>query len=168
MNVSEAMSKLRMELDSKPKCKGLFFRGRTNTYYNYETGKLDIRKSLTLLKRDSCKGYPDCDSYDEEKDNILNSCCDHWMLEEMNDMMDVDAVIVPEIEDGALYGLKVSNLSTDWETGYVNDYTFEFYEILPISQCKVCGRNEYFEEPKDGFWKCPNCGSEYKFGGKNG
>ena len=107
-----------------PSCKGLLFRGYSSTYYN--DGEVCKKEGLRLLKRKSCKGHPDCESYDGE--DIKTHNCDHWFLDEMNEMLP-DGVIIPEIEDGALYRIRVINESFDYDSGYCDGFDFEFYKV---------------------------------------
>lgn len=92
-------------------CKGLFFRGR-HTQYLTERG-FGERQELILLKRKSCEGCPKC----------------VWMLDELGEQANERMVLTPDIEDGGLYKLIVTNISTDWETGYVDSYNLEFIKI---------------------------------------
>lgn len=91
-------------------CKGLFFRGYKNLYYD---GGVHLKQGLKPLKRMSCKGCSKCGWYDEQIFEMIGS----------------EGVIIPEIEDGALYSVTVTNISTDWETGYCDGYDFEFFKV---------------------------------------
>ena len=51
------------------------------------------------------------------------------MLDEMTEMLNCEGVIIPNIEDGALYGIRVTNETHDWDSGYCDGYDFEFYRI---------------------------------------
>jgi len=111
------MSILQIDL-SQPKpdetqCKGLFFRGVVN---NYLSGSEFVStKRMRPLKRMSCKGCEKC----------------AWMLEQLPEFINTD--YAPDISDtvnGALYQLKVGNISKDWETGYIDDYEFIFTEVI--------------------------------------
>jgi len=121
----EKMSKKMMIKKSEPSCDGLLFRGYSSTYCQGE--EIGRREGFRLLKRKSCKGYPDCKSYDGK--NISTHKCDHWFLDEMSDMLDCDGVIIPAIENNALYRIKVVNETHDWETGYCDGFDFEFYKV---------------------------------------
>jgi hypothetical protein len=49
------------------------------------------------------------------------------LLDSFNEHISCDChPIVDEIRHGALYDLRVTNISRDWETGIVDDYDFEF------------------------------------------
>ena len=96
------------------KCKGIFFRGYSSTFFNYKESRIERREGFRLLKKESCKG---CDH-----------SCEHFFLEEMHDIIDCEGTIIPEIEDGVIYQIRVVNISTDYESGHVAGYDFEFYK----------------------------------------
>jgi len=106
-------------------CEGLLFKGYSSIYY--KDGEINRKEGLKLLKRKSCKGGEKCKSYDGE--NVMSIHCDHWFLDEMSEMLDGDYVIIPEIEDGALYRIRIANEITDWETGALDAFDFEFYKV---------------------------------------
>jgi len=97
---------------SKVTCKGLFFRGHSNLFYT--KNKVRLNQSVTLLKRMSCPGCEKCG----------------WMLEDLAEIISCENLIFPDIAEGGLYTLIVSNISTDWETGLVDSYALEFKEIV--------------------------------------
>lgn len=96
------------EESNKETCKGLFFRGVVNKHWFGD--KYRITKELRLLKRKSCRSCEYCG----------------YLTDELN--QDV-IVIEPEVEHGALYELKVTNVSRDWESGIVDDWSLEFVLI---------------------------------------
>ena len=100
-----------LQRDEPEKCKGLFYRGHTNKYWNGY--KLSFSKELRFLKRRSCTGCVKCD----------------WYYEQIKELLYIDAIILPEIKNGQLYSVKCVVTSTDWETGYADDWVFEFYEV---------------------------------------
>ena len=106
-------------------CVGLLFRGYSSTYC--KDGEIGRREGFRLLKRKSCKGEDYCKSWDGE--DLSTYSCEHFFLEEMSEMLDCDCVIIPEIEDYALYRIRVTNETTDWESGYCDGYDFEFYKV---------------------------------------
>ena len=125
MNLRESFRKAEAVLNPKPVCKGLFFRGYKNTFWS--DGRYETKQGFRLLKRKSCKGWEECDSYDGEDSKTMR--CDHWLLDDMRDMIDIDGVIMPEVEDGALYTLRMTNVETDWESGIVDGWDYEFYKV---------------------------------------
>ena len=115
------------DIEAKEKglvCDGLLFRGFSSTYYH--DGTIGRKEGIRLLKRQSCKGGDDCKSWDGE--DFSTYCCDTWFLEEMNEMLP-DGVIIPDIEDGALYRIRVVNETYDFESGYCDGFDFEFYKV---------------------------------------
>lgn len=107
-------------------CKGLLFRGYSSTFYNESKGTIDKREGLRLLKKQSCHGKP-CESYDGE--HIESWRCDWSMLEYLNDLISSGSVIMPDIENGALYKVRTINQSRDWETGVLDSWDIEFYKV---------------------------------------
>ena len=97
--------------DQPETCIGLTFRGYRNFYY--QDGRLELKQGIRLLKRKSCPGCEKCG----------------WMLDELKELLYCDSVIMPEIEHGNLYSIRTINVSRDWETGYVDDYDIEIYEV---------------------------------------
>lgn len=89
---------------------GLVFRGYIGWYMH--KGILTEKKELRLLKSKSCK----CDK------------CLAW-LDEIENMICLEAVIFPNIENKKLYTPVVTNVVKDWETGYVDSYNVEFKQV---------------------------------------
>lgn len=92
-------------------CKGLFFRGYNETFMHNQN--IIMKQGLNFLKRMSCSGCEKCG----------------WIWEVMNDQLDSKCVIIPEIERGALYSVRIVNESKDWETGYVDSFDFQFFKV---------------------------------------
>lgn len=90
-------------------CKGLFFRGFKSRFL--QNGRFEEKQGIRLLKRTSCPG---CDKCYRTIDDMIER---------------TDAIIMPEIENGALYTVRVTNQSTDWETGYVDDWDIEIVKL---------------------------------------
>ena len=105
-------------------CEGLLFRGYSSTYC--KDGEVGKREGFRLLKRKSCKGGDDCKSWDGE--DFATYSCDHWFLEEMGEMLP-EGVVIPEIENYALYRIRVINEIYDFESGHCDGYDFEFYKV---------------------------------------
>jgi hypothetical protein len=95
----------------KSDCKGLYFRGYRNFYQ--KRGNVHLRQGVKFLKRMSCTGCSKCG----------------WYHDTINEQMDCDGVLMPEIEDGKLYSVMITNESTDWESGCIDSYDFEFFEV---------------------------------------
>lgn len=106
------------ELDAKPVhpegyvCKGLFFRGYRNMYAS--GAEIHMKQGFRLLKRMSCTGCEKCGYFGDS----------------MGEMVDSHGVLYPdEIKHGGLYTLAVVNINTDWESGYTDDWDYEFQEV---------------------------------------
>lgn len=96
--------------ESEPLCIGLFFRAKKNYYLN-SRDEYVYQERMTPLKRMSCKGCSQCGYL---KDELNEQCC-----------MD-EPPIVDDLQHGAVYQLKVTNIQTDWESGYADDWDIEF------------------------------------------
>jgi hypothetical protein len=92
-------------------CKGLVFKGVSNLFYNDKLQKLELRESLTLLKKQSCK---------------CEKC--YFLFEDFSNS-NLENIIFPQIEDKALYTVAMINKSRDFETGYLDDWDWEFRKI---------------------------------------
>jgi hypothetical protein len=106
-------AELENPLHPKEECKGLFFRGYHSIFWDSKQHKLETKSGLRLLKRKSCKGCEKCG----------------FFLDTINEMMNCGGLIIPEIEDWGTYSIRVTNINKDWETGLVDDYDLEFYEV---------------------------------------
>lgn len=94
-------------------CKGLFFRGYRNVYS--VGSEFHIKQGFKLLKRKSCTGCERC----------------HYYFDDMYEMIDSNCVVYPnEIKNGGLYSLRVTNVGTDWESGIVDEWDYEFFEVI--------------------------------------
>jgi len=100
-----------VETETLDQCKGLVFRGYSNTFYS--NGRIERKEGIKLLKRMSCSGC---------------SCCG-WILDYINESIDCDCIIFPDIQDGQLYSIRMINMSRDWETGYIDDFDLEIYQL---------------------------------------
>ena len=89
------------------KCTGLVFRGFNSFFWSGE--KLERREGIRLLKKKSCPGCEKCG----------------FILDDLSVQVIIGSMIMPSIEDGKLYTVRITNQSTDWETGYVDDYDTE-------------------------------------------
>lgn len=94
-------------------CKGLIFRGYNKQFVS--GNHIGLHQGLKLLKRKSCPGCEECS----------------WVMEQIADMLKFNQVIWPEIEDGKLYSVHTTNEKRDLETGLVDDYDFEIFEVNP-------------------------------------
>jgi len=94
-------------------CKGKIFRYSKNEFFSYDI-KYSRQDNFTLLKRDSCKGCKYCD-------NILSD------LRETSS--EQGAIIPDDIKNGDKCRLVYTNMETDWETGYVDNWDLEFRKV---------------------------------------
>jgi hypothetical protein len=101
-------------VNEEPQCKGIFFRGKFNSFYNDRKKSITVKKELVLLKRKSCKGCEQCDWI---WDYIWEDCNDNPLED-----------YIGEIENGKLYTFTV-HTSRDWESGYEEIDCITFDEI---------------------------------------
>ncbi len=102
---------------NKMQCKGQIFRGRASVFLNTK-GIYIYQERMIPMKRLSCTGCDSCGS--------LIGLLSEGYLE-----MDTRPII-QDIEDGALYQLRIVNESKDWETGHVDDFDLEFVKTKEI------------------------------------
>jgi hypothetical protein len=98
--------------DEKPKtddCKGLIFKCKVNNFLNSKN-EIVFSTRFIPMKKLSCQGCPNCGALlDSFQDGILP--------------------LTTTEEDGKLYRLGFSNVSTDWESGQVDDFDLEFFPL---------------------------------------
>ena len=104
---------IKVAKSNSPECKGLTFRGYSSVYTSSKSRGVEKREGIKLLKKKSCPGCEKCS----------------WLLDDIPESIACKTLILPEIEHGALYSLRVTNESRDYESGYVDDYDLEFYKI---------------------------------------
>lgn len=97
----------------KNTCVGRLFRCKKNTFIN-KRGEYVEDMRMSPLKRKSCKGCSYCDYLEDDLHEFIDSGT---------------PVIIDSPENGAIYQLKMVNLSTDYETGYVDDWDLEFIKV---------------------------------------
>ena len=100
-----------VENPEKDNCIGLVFRGYRNFYK--QDDKIELKQGIRLLKRKSCSGCKDC----------------RYLLDYVNEAMSCNTLIFPEIEDGVEYSIRITNVTTDWESGIVYDWDMEIYKL---------------------------------------
>lgn len=106
-------------MDSKKQnCSGLFFRGYNNLFIH--KGRIERKERLRFLSRLSCDGI-----------NCSARICDYmWFWDNAREAIaNGSGIIIPKIENKALYSVKIINISRDWETGIVDDWDIEFYKV---------------------------------------
>jgi hypothetical protein len=104
---------LKEEADPASDCKGLFFRGYQNLYVS-QYGEVHTKQGIKFLKRKSCKGCHQCS----------------FIIDSMKECP--DSVIMPKIVQSHLYSIRVTNQCRDWETGYIDDYDIEVFEVKDV------------------------------------
>jgi hypothetical protein len=96
-------------------CKGVVFRGHRSCYWSAQRQTLAFKQDLRLLKKKSCPGCQQC----------------YWMFEDLSEMSFNESFILPKrgIQEGKLYSVRVTNISKDWESGIVDNWDLEVYEV---------------------------------------
>jgi hypothetical protein len=100
-----------LEDNRETACIGLTFKGHVTVFS--KQGRVERRESLNIMRRLSCKGCPKCG----------------WIRDELQETINMNKLIMPPIEEGMLYTIQMVNVSTDWESGYVDDYDME---VIPL------------------------------------
>ena len=99
-------------------CVGLFFRVAREAWIG-SGGDICFRYRFRPLPSKSCPGCFTCD----------------WLVEDLDQYLylynsgDIDFQLEQYFTHGMLVQLKVTNVSTDWETGIVDDYELDFVEV---------------------------------------
>jgi len=102
-----------MEEEKKEEsCKGLIYRGYTNTFINSK-GTMIRKESLRLMKMKSCRGCAICGP----------------IRDDIREYLDAGSLIFPEIEQGEFYSIQYSDISTDWESGIEEAESMTFFKI---------------------------------------
>jgi len=118
-------------------CKGMYFRGYSSMYCH--EGTIGRKDGFRFLKRKSCT------------DKYCDICSYRWEID-FTEGLDYEYgyIMFPDkIEHGALYSIRVTNISTDYETGIVDGYDLEFYKVIE----ELC-TEENFERMKTlDMWK---------------
>lgn len=92
------------------KCKGVYYRADVS-YYRTKRG-FGFTSRLNLLKSKSCKGCKHCS----------------WIYEVDNTEKDV-ILGLADIEHGKIYTLDFDNISGDYETGIIDDWSYVLKEV---------------------------------------
>ena len=125
-------------------CKGLIFRAHVHSFISSHRS-IEVKKSLRLLKRKSCKGCKHCE----------------WIWDEMmNEILDCEIEdFAGDIENGKKY-----KLNAVWSPGtyeYPDDgdmnYSFTQWEEKKANCMKIF----------DHYDPCPDCGSQLRAKGLN-
>uniref|UniRef100_A0A6M3XWC2 Uncharacterized protein n=1 Tax=viral metagenome TaxID=1070528 RepID=A0A6M3XWC2_9ZZZZ len=100
--------------NDKIECKGLIFRARINNFVCYKN-KIVKSREMRLLKKESCQGCEHCGYiWEDLHEGILN---------------DSRFIALDNIEEGKKYRIKCCIDSTDFYSGYADDWHYIFEEI---------------------------------------
>ena len=108
---------LNLEFNKEPKneCKGHIYKCKVNQFIN-KRGEYVSQERMIPLKRKSCPGCEFCGpTLDDLKESIAN------------DTMPIIDDRFPK--NNSLYKLVICNITTDWETGYVDGWDLYFEKI---------------------------------------
>ena len=103
-----------LEKDKSPKCKGLFFRYHSSSYLSSHKS-IEVRKSLKLLKRKSCKGCERCE----------------WIWEYIPQDIEDEGMedYLGNLNNGKIYKLVPVWTPGPWEYPNDGDLVIEFKEV---------------------------------------
>lgn len=125
--------------DKGPDCKGLIFRAHVHSFISSHRS-IEVKKSLRLLKRKSCKGCESCEwVWDNMMEDILNGAVEDF---------------AGEIENGKMYKLQWIWSPGPYEYPADGDLelSFERWEEKEVNCPKIF----------DHYDPCPDCGSQLK------
>jgi hypothetical protein len=92
--------------EKKSECVGKFFRAQ-RSYFMTGNGGFSLQIRMTPLKRKSCPGCKDCE----------------WIMDEIQEGISCETPpLIESVENGKIYKIGFANISTDFETGYVDGY----------------------------------------------
>lgn len=111
MNIVELLEE--PELHDVEECKGLFFRVSVNDYYFVrERNEYTYSTRIRLLKSISCPGCSQC----------------QWLLDDYGECGAMP-ILPDDLRNGDVVTIAVTNISHDYETGYVDGYDLEFVKV---------------------------------------
>ena len=105
-------------VDDDPEvCKGLVFRCERTAWFGIDQD-INFRRRFRLLKRKSCPGCSKCD----------------WMWDDLSERFSdfgsqQDGIDYDDCEHGKLYELQTTDVSYDYESGFVDSYNMKFVEV---------------------------------------
>ena len=104
-----------IEVKTQNQCKGATFRGYASTFYDSINQRVERKEGIRILKSKSCPGCQFC----------------AFISDQLPDMIDSKSLIFPKggIISGKLYSIRVINESRDYESGMIDDWDFEIFEI---------------------------------------
>jgi hypothetical protein len=102
-------------------CKGKIYKCKISVYIDSKDNYTE-KTVMMLQKRISCKGCEFCD----------------WEQEDINEGTYCNRPpIITKPEHDSLYRLAMTNVGTDWETGYVDSWDTEFIKLEENHEQKV-------------------------------
>lgn len=121
MSSSGILSKFKHKVHKDP-CKGQVFKAQVRRFQRTSQSFVICQQvSLILQKRLSCPGCEHCG----------------WTEDTLLECMYCDTPMnFDELVDGKYYRTTFTNVSTDWETGYVDDFDIAFVEVNPFEEEK--------------------------------
>jgi len=108
------LGEITFDTEEKESCKGQVYRCHTNRFVN-SSGSYVEKTTMRKLKTKSCRGCETCGYLDDD------------LREQLSYGEGID--IRPSVCDGEVYRLMVVDVSTDWETGIVDDWSVAFVLI---------------------------------------
>lgn len=97
-------------------CKGLIYRCKVNNFKNSKD-HIIFSSRFIPMKKLSCPGCSQCGG----------------LIEALNESISNNELPITTTEkNNQLYYLEITDLSWDWETGYLDDWNLEFKEIESI------------------------------------
>ena len=126
------MQNLKLDIvDNKDiNCQGVIFKC-VETTYNTSKGIANTKK-LNIIRTLSCNGCSNCG----------------WLLEDLDNYMHNNRIDISHCEHNNYYELITTNISRDWESGYIDDWDLEFVKIELSDEEKKIRKQQYFKQKK--------------------
>lgn len=99
------------------KCGGVFYRINREAYTG-NAGDINFKIRFRPQTKMSCPGCPMCWYITSDDINVL-----------YEQFINGDVLLNHNEKHGTLFELKITNVSTCWETGYIDDYDLKFIEV---------------------------------------
>lgn len=106
------------------KCMGNVYKGQFSQYLT----KNGFAQTIRLVKQErlSCPG---CNRIEISK-NLKKKYCASQLDDYLSDELEHESILgIDEVQDGKYYHFKMVNMSTDWETGYLDGWDLELIQI---------------------------------------
>lgn len=119
---------LKLEVEkNKEACNGKFYKAKFNPFINRK-GEYVYQIRMIPIKKMSCPGCDSCWFLDEDLNERLG-CFEYDKHKSKSPFHSGHIPNMEHLRHDHIYELKATNLSKDWETGYVDDWDLEFVEI---------------------------------------